>query len=142
MGYSAILKVEQALYRGLQARIAFMKTKSLTDYTDFATMLLTLVTGLIVTLIILSSPFSESVRGNVMGLAETLITNGTMGILILLWLMVGGLDSCWQFNYATFKAKGINRQWITLIQTKYPYQKWLKPIYVLTAWAIIFNWIF
>jgi hypothetical protein len=67
-----------------------MKTKSLTGYTDFATMLLTLVTGLIVTLIILSSPFSESVRGNVMGLAETLITNGTMGILILLWLMVDG----------------------------------------------------
>jgi len=67
-----------------------MKTKSLTDYTDFATMLLTLVTGLFVTLIILSSPFSESVRGNVMGLAETLITNGTMGILILLWLVVSG----------------------------------------------------
>ena len=119
-----------------------MKTKSLTDYTDFATMLLTLVLGLIVTLIILSSPFSESVRGNVMGLAETLITNGTMGILILLWLMVGGLDSCWQFNYATYKAKGINRQWINLIQIRYPYQKWLKPIYVLTGWAIIFNWIF
>jgi len=119
-----------------------MKNKSLTDYTDFATMLLTLVSGLIVTLIILSSPFSESVRGNVMGLAETLITNGTMGILILLWLMVGGLDSCWQFNYATYKAKGINRQWINLIQIRYPYQKWLKPIYVLTGWAIIFNWIF
>ena len=119
-----------------------MKTKSLTDYTDFATLLLTLVSGLIVTLIILSSPFSESVRGNVMGLAETLITNGTMGILILLWLVVGGLDGCWQFNYATFKAKGINRQWITLIQTKYPYQKWLKPIYVITGWAIFFNWVF
>jgi hypothetical protein len=142
MGYSAMLKVLQTLYRGLQTRIAFMKTKSLTGYTDFATMLLNLVTGLIVTLIILSSPFSESVRGNVMGLAETLITNGTMGILILLWLMVGGLDSCWQFNYATFKAKGINRQWITLIQAKYPYQKWLKPIYVITGWAIFFNWIF
>jgi len=142
MGHSVMLKVLQTLYRGLQTRIAFMKNKSLTDYTDFATMLLTLVSGLIVTLIILSSPFSESVRGNVMGLAETLITNGTMGILILLWLMVGGLDSCWQFNYATYKAKGINRQWINLIQIRYPYQKWLKPIYVLTGWAIIFNWIF
>ena len=142
MGYSAMLKVLQTLYRGLQTRIAFMKTKLLTDYTDFATMLVTLVLGLIVTLIILSSPFSESVRGNVMGLAETLITNGTIGILILLWLVVGGLDGCWQFNYATFKAKGIKRQWITLIQTKYPYQKWLKPIYVITGWAIFFNWIF
>ena len=119
-----------------------MKTRSLADYMNFATMLSSLVLGLIVTLIILSSPFSESVRGNVMGLAETLITNGTMGILILLWLVVGGLDGCWQFNYATFKAKGINRQWITLIQTKYPYQKWLKPIYVITGWAIFFNWIF
>tara|TARA_B110001450_G_scaffold4137_1_gene4247 strand:- start:2251 stop:2679 length:429 start_codon:yes stop_codon:yes gene_type:complete len=142
MGYSAMLKVLQTLYRGLQTRIAFMKTKSLTDYTDFATKLLILVTGLFVTLIILSSPFSESVRGNVMGLAEALLAKGTMGILILLWLVVGGLDGCWQFNYATFKAKGINRQWINLIQIKYPYQKWLKPIYVITGWIIIFNWIF
>lgn len=66
-----------------------MKTRSLADYMNFATMLSSLVLGLIVTLIILSSPFSESIRGNVMGLAETLISNGTMGILILLWLMVG-----------------------------------------------------
>ena len=137
-----MLKVLQTLYRGLQTRIAFMETKSLTYYMNFVSMLLALASGLVVTLIILSSPFSESVRGNVMGLAETLITNGTMGILILLWLVVGGLDGCWQFNYATFKAKGINRQWITLIQTKYPYQKWLKPIYVITGWAIFFNWIF
>jgi len=109
---------------------------------DFISKLLGLATGLVVTLIILGSLFSEGIRENVMGLAETLITNGTMGILILLWLVVGGLDGCWQFNYATFKAKGINRQWITLIQTKYPYQKWLKPIYVITGWAIFFNWIF
>ena len=119
-----------------------METKSSASFMGSISKLLALATGLIVTLIILSSPFSESVRGNVMGLAETLITNGTMGILILLWLVVGGLDGCWQFNYATFKAKGINRQWITLIQTKYPYQKWLKPIYVITGWAIFFNWIF
>ncbi|MFQ3257074.1 MAG: hypothetical protein ACI9W7_001546, partial [Porticoccaceae bacterium] len=43
---------------------------------------------------------------------------------------------------ATYKAKGINRQWINLIQIKYPYQKWLRPIYVITGWVIIFNWIF
>ena len=137
-----MLKVLQTLYRGLQTRIAFMKTKSSTYYLDWCVRLLQLALGLVVTLNILSSFFSESVRGNVMGLAETLIANGTMGILILLWLVVGGLDSCWQFNYATFKAKGINRQWITLIQTKYPYQKWLKPIYVIAGWAIFFNWIF
>ena len=119
-----------------------METKSLTYYMNFVSMLLALASGLVVTLIILSSFFSESVRGNVMGLAELLITNGTMGILILLWLVVGGLDSCWQFNYATYKAKGINRQWINLIQIRYPYQKWLNPFYALTGLAIIFNWIF
>jgi len=121
-------------------RYSRMKNK-LTKLDTFGTWII-LAEGLIVTFIILSSPFSESVRGNVMGLAETLIANGTMGILILLWLMVGGLDGFWQFNYATYKAKGINRQWINLIQIRYPYQKWLKPIYVLTGWAIIFNWIF
>ena len=119
-----------------------METKSSTSFMDSIIKLVVLASGVVVTLIILSSPFSEGVRGSVMGLAETLITNGTMGILILLWLMVGGLDSCWQFNYATYKAKGINRQWINLIQIRYPYQKWLKPIYVLIGWAIIFNWIF
>ena len=119
-----------------------METKSSTYFMDSISKLLVLASGLVVTLIILSSPFSESVRGNVMGLAETLIANGTMGILILLWLMVGGLDSCWQFNYATYKAKGINRQWINLIQIKYPYQKWLKPMYAIVGVSIIFNWIF
>ena len=119
-----------------------METKSSTYFMDSISKLLVLVTGLVFTLIILSSPFSEGVRGNVMGFAETLITNGTKGILIFLWFMVGGLDSCWQFNYAIYKAKGINRQWINLIQIRYPYQKWLKPIYVLIGWAIIFSWIF
>ena len=85
-----MLKVLQTLYRGLQTRIAFMETKSLTYYMNFVSMLLALASGLVVTLIILSSFFSESVRGSVMGLAETLIVNGTMGILILLWLMVDG----------------------------------------------------
>ena len=66
-----------------------METKSLASFMGSISKLLALATGLIVTLIILSSPFSESIRGNVMGLAETLISNGTMGILILLWLMVG-----------------------------------------------------
>ena len=119
-----------------------METKSSTSFMDSIIKLVVLASGVVVTLIILSSPFAEGVRGSVMGLAETLITNGTKGILILLWLTVGGLDSCWQFNYATYKAKGINRQWINLIQIRYPYQKWLKPIYVLIGWAIIFNWIF
>ena len=77
-----------------------------------------------------------------MNLTETLIANGTWGILVLLWAVIAGLDSCWQFNYATYKAKGINRQWINLIQIKYPYQKWLNPFYTLTGLAIIFNWIF
>ena len=137
-----MLKVVQALYLGIQIRIAFMETKSSTYYLDWCVRLLHLALGLVVTLIILSSFFSESVRGNVMGLAETLIANGTMGILILLWLVVGGLDSCWQFNYATYKAKGINRQWINLVQIKHPYQKWLKPIYVIVGMYIIFTSIF
>ena len=67
-----------------------METKSSASFMGSISKLLALATGLIVTLIILSSPFSESIRGNVMGLAETLISNGTMGILILLWLMVDG----------------------------------------------------
>ena len=79
-----------------------------------------------------------------MGLTETLIANGTRGKFTLLWVVIIGLDSFWQFNYATYKSKGINRQWINLIQIKYPYQnkKWLKPICVISAWAIISLWIF
>jgi len=142
MGYSAMLKVLQTLHRGLQTRIAFMKTKSSTHNMDFISKLLGLATGLVVTLIILGSLFSEGIRENVMVFSETLLANGTRGKFILLLCVIFGLDGCWQFNYATFKAKGINRQWITLIQTKYPYQKWLKPIYVITGWAIFFNWIF
>ncbi|MBT5411352.1 MAG: hypothetical protein HOK74_04835 [Nitrosomonadales bacterium] len=119
-----------------------METKSLTDYMNFVSMLLSLALGLVVTLIVLGSLFSEGIRENVMVFSETLLANGTRGKFILLLCVIFGLDGCWQFNYATFKAKGINRQWITLIQTKYPYQKWLKPIYVITGWAIFFNWIF
>jgi hypothetical protein len=119
-----------------------METKSSTYSMDFLTKLLGLATGLVVTLIVLGSLFSEGIRENVMGLTETLIANGTRGRFILLYCIILGLDSCWQFNYATYKAKGINRQWINLIQIKYPYQKWLKPIYVIVGWAIFFNWIF
>ena len=142
MGYSATLKVELALYRGLQTRIAFMETKSSTHNMDFISKLLGLATGLVVTLIILGSLFSEGIRENVMVFSETLLASGTRGRFILLLCVIFGLDGCWQFNYATFKAKGINRQWITLIQTKYPYQKWLKPIYVIVGMSIIFNSIF
>ena len=137
-----MLKVVQALYLGIQIRIAFMETKSLTDYMNFVSMLLSLALGLVVTLIVLGSLFSEGIRENVMVFSETLLASGTRGRFILLLCVIFGLDGCWQFNYATFKAKGINRQWITLIQTKYPYQKWLKPIYVITGWAIFFNCIF
>ena len=142
MGYSAMLKVVQALYPGLQTRIAFMETKSSTHNMNFISKLLGLATGLVVTLIILGSLFSEGIRENVMVFSETLLANGTRGKFILLLCVIFGLDGCWQFNYATFKAKGINRQWITLIQTKYPYQKWLKPIYVIVGMSIIFNSIF
>ena len=142
MGYSSTLRVVQALYLGIQIRIAFMETKSLTDYMNFVSMLLSLALGLVVTLIVLGSLFSEGIRENVMVFSETLLASGTRGRFILLLCVIFGLDGCWQFNYATFKAKGINRQWITLIQTKYPYQKWLKPIYVITGWAIFFNCIF
>ena len=51
-----MLKVVQALYLGIQIRIAFMETKSSTYYLDW---LLHLALGLVVTLIILSSFFSE-----------------------------------------------------------------------------------
>ena len=119
-----------------------METKSSTYYMDFISKLLGLATGLVVTLIVLGSLFSEGIRENVMVLSETLLASGTRGRFILLLCVIFGLDGCWQFNYATFKAKGINRQWINLIQIKYPYQKWLKPIYAITGWIIIFNWIF
>ena len=119
-----------------------MKNKSLKDYMDFASKLLTLATGLCVTLTVLGSLFSVATRESIMAFTETLISNGTWGILVLLWVVIAGLDSCGQFNYATYKAKGINRQWVNLIQIKYPYQKWLNPFYTLTGLAIIFNWIF
>ena len=119
-----------------------METKSSTHNMDFISKLLGLATGLVVTLIILGSLFSEGIRENVIVFSETLLANGTRGKFILLLCVIFGLDGCWQFNYATFKAKGINRQWITLIQTKYPYHKWLKPIYVIVGMSIIFNSIF
>jgi len=137
-----MLRVVQALYLGIQIRIAFMETKSLNDYLSFVSLLLSLAVGLSFTSLVLGSLFSEGIMESVMVFTQTLIANGTSGILLLLWFVVGGLDSCWKFNYATYKAKGINRQWINLIQIKYPYQKWLKPIYVITGWAIIFLWIF
>jgi hypothetical protein len=107
-------------------------------------MALKIAIGLGWNLIILGSLFSEGLRENVMVIIQMSIAHGPWGILILLWFVVGCLDSCWQFNYATYKAKGFNRQWINLIQIKYPYQnkKWLKPICVISAWAIISLWIF
>ena len=142
MGYSSMHRVVQALYRGLQIRIAFMETKSSTHNMDFISKLLGLATGLAVTLIVLGSLFFEGIRENVMVFGETLLASGTRGRFILLLCVIFGLDGCWQFNYATYKAKGINRQWVNLIQIKYPYQKWLKPIYVIMGLAIIFNWVF
>jgi hypothetical protein len=56
--------------------------------------------------------------------------------------LAGSLDACWQFNYATYKAKGINSHWIKVIQIKYPYQKWLKPIYAILGIAIVFTAVF
>ena len=119
-----------------------METKSSTSFMDSIIKLLVLASGVVVTLIVLGCMFSEGLRENVLVFGETLLANGTRGRLILLMCVIFGLDVCWQFNYATFKAKGINRQWINLVQIRYPYQKWLKPIYVLIGWAIIFNWIF
>jgi hypothetical protein len=107
-------------------------------------MALKIAIGLGINLLILRSFFSEGTRESVMALIQTLIANGPWGILALSWFVVGCLDYCWQFNYAMYKAKGFNRQWINLIQIKYPYQnkKWLKPICVISAWAIISLWIF
>ena len=119
-----------------------METKSSTYFMDSISKLLVLASGLVVTLIVLGSIFSEGLRENVLVFGETLLANGTRGRLILLMCVIFGLDGCWQFNYATFKAKGINRQWINLVQIKYPYQKWLKPMYAIVGVSIIFNWIF
>lgn len=105
----------------------------------FISDLLNLTIGLVVTLIVLGSLFSEDLRDSAMGFTETLIADGIRGRFILLFCIIIGLDSCWQFNYATFKAKGINRQWVNLIQIKYPHQKWLKPIYVGLAMSIAFT---
>ena len=105
----------------------------------FISDLVNLTIGLVVTLIVLGSLFSEDLRDSAMGFTETLIADGIRGRFILLFCIIIGLDSCWQFNYATFKAKGINRQWVNLIQIKYPHQKWLKPIYVGLAMSIAFT---
>ena len=105
----------------------------------FVSDLLNLTIGLVVTLIVLGSLFSEDLRDSAMGFTETLIADGIRGRFILLFCIIIGSDSCWQFNYATFKAKGINRQWVNLIQIKYPHQKWLKPIYVGLAMSIAFT---
>ena len=105
----------------------------------FISDLVNLTIGLVVTLIVLGSLFSEDLRDSAMGFTETFIADGIRGRFILLFCIIIGLDSCWQFNYAAFKAKGINRQWVNLIQIKYPHQKWLKPIYVGLAMSIAFT---
>ena len=105
----------------------------------FISDLLNLTIGLVVTLIVLGSLFSEDLRDSAMGFTETLIADGIRGRFILLFCIIIGLDSCWQFNYAMFKAKGINRHWVNLVQIKYPHQKWLKPIYVGLAMSIAFT---
>jgi len=105
----------------------------------FISDLVNLTIGLVVTLIVLGSLFSEDLRDSAMGFTETFIADGIRGRFILLFCIIIGLDSCWQFNYATFKAKGINRQWVNLIQIKYSHQKWLKPIYVGLAMSIAFT---
>ena len=87
-----------------------METKSSTYSMGFISKLVTLASGLAVTLIVLGSLFSEGIRENVMGFTEVLIANGTLGKFTLLWVVIIGLDSFWQFNYATYKAKGINRR--------------------------------
>ena len=67
---------------------------------DFLTKLIVIATGLAVTLIFLGSFVSEDVRQNVIDFTEVLIANGAYGKLILLTVVVGSLDACWQFNYA------------------------------------------
>ena len=74
----------------------------------FISDLVNLTIGLVVTLIVLGSLFSEDLRDSAMGFTETLIADGIRGRFILLFCIIIGLDSCWQFNYAAFKAKGIN----------------------------------
>ena len=89
-----MLRLVQALYLGIQIRIAFMETKSLNDYLSFVLLLLSLAVGLSFTSLVLGSLFSEGIMESVMVFTQTLIANGTSGILLLLWFVVGGLDSC------------------------------------------------
>jgi hypothetical protein len=118
-----------------------MSIKSLTNLNELLSTLIGMATGLVVTLTFLGSLISESIRENVIGFTQTLIANGPMGMFILFFVLCISLDNSWRLYYSMYKAKGINRQWVSMIQNKYTYQKWLKPIYVIFGGVIIFNWI-
>ena len=118
-----------------------MSIKSLTNLNELLSTLIGVATGLVVTLTFLGSFISESIRENVIGFTQTLIANGPMGMFILFFVLCISLDNSWRLYYSMYKAKGINRQWVSMIQNKYTYQKWLKPIYVIFGGVIIFNWI-
>ena len=79
-----MLREVNALYRGLQIRIAFMETKSSTYSMGFISKLVMLASGLAVTLFVLGSLFSEGIRENVMGFTEVLIANGAWKIHLIM----------------------------------------------------------
>ncbi len=118
-----------------------MVIKSSTNPKELLSALIEVATGLVVTSIFLGSFISESIRENVIGFTQTLIANGPIGMVILFCVLCICLDNAWRLYYSTYKAKGINRQWVSMIQNKYTYQKWLKPIHVMFGLTIIFSWI-
>ena len=103
--------------------------------------LLRLLYGLWATSLILSAFFCEVVRGNAIELTQGLMAGGIVGKFVLFVLVVFTVDACWQIYFATYNAKGINRRWFEIFRTKYAYQKWLKPIYVVFVCFQIFGFI-
>ena len=83
-----MIKLAQASSRGNQLAVAFMKTKSLMNYTNSLRNLIGMALGLSVTLIILASPFSGGVTGRLMEFDETIAASGTYETFLLLSYIV------------------------------------------------------
>ena len=100
-----------------------------------------LLFGLWVIAVTLGAFSSDLIRGNVIESIQVLRTSGIVGMFVLLFFVVLAIDSCWQMYFATYKAKGINKHWLEIFRTKYAYQRWLKPIYVVFVCFQIFGFI-
>ncbi len=100
-----------------------------------------LLFGLWVIAVTLGAYSSDLVRENVIESINVLMTSGIVGRFVLIFFVVFAIDSCWQMYYATYKAKGINKHWLEIFRTKYTYQRWLKPIYVVFVCFQIFGFI-